>query len=150
MKHSRTYQWGLKCTGAARLATKGCVLFLLCLFQLPATLKAAETNAPDCTFVLSPLARNHSAIVSTGVVSVATAPECVWLARTTNFWITVLSPVTNIGSGTVFYRLTPNGSVTRTGSILVAGQNFTVIQTGNSNTPPNCTFTLTPASQSHS
>jgi hypothetical protein len=114
-------------------------------------LQAGNSNVPpECTFTLSPLGRNHGSGVSTGTVEVATSENCFWLARTTNFWITLLSPATNFGSGTVFYRLLGNAGPSRIGYIQIDGQTFTVTQAGSSNVPPTCTFALSPSNAVHS
>ena len=110
----------------------------------------ATNEPPVCSFDLSPLGRDHGSGVSTGMVEVATASNCFWLARTTNFWITLLSPATNFGSGTVLYRLASNSGPGRTGYISIDGQVFTVGQAGTSNVPPACTFALSPSNATHS
>jgi hypothetical protein len=86
--------------------------------------------------VLSPLANSHGSGVSTGIVTVTTGSNCTWLASSSNSWITVLSPRTNLGSGTVTYLVAGNAGLGRTGHIGIDGQAFTVSQAGITNVPP--------------
>src|SRR5439155_22982901 len=66
-------------------------------------------------------------------------------AFTSNAWIHIDSSSTNVGSGNVVYSVDPTPSVSsRSGGIRIDGQNFLVTQIGNSNTPPPCTFALSP------
>jgi hypothetical protein len=85
----------------------------------------------DCAFALSPSGREHGAGSATGSVSVATTDGCAWSVFNPNSWVTLLSSLHNIGSGTVIYRLTPNPTpLPRSGHLTVAGQSFAISQAG--------------------
>jgi hypothetical protein len=63
-------------------------------------------------------------------LSITTSAGVSWTATTTAPWITVNTP-SGVGSGTVTYTVANySGVVTRTGSILIGGQTFSVSQTG--------------------
>lgn len=95
------------------------------------------TNVPPaCSVVLSPGARSHGSGVSTGIVTVTTGSNCLWVASPSNSWITILSQPTNSGSGTVTYGVASNAGPGRTGHIHIEGQIFSVAQAGITNTPP--------------
>jgi hypothetical protein len=102
------------------------------------------TNVPNCTFVLSSASATHSAASSTGIVSVTTQSGCGWEVFSSNSWIHAVPavPSFHIGSDTVVYGVDANPGSTRTGFIRIAGQNFTVTQSGSSTngTPGTNTF----------
>ena len=62
-----------------------------------------------------------------GGVSVSTSAGCPWTAASQAAWIAVESGWTGAGSGTVTYSVAPNlGSASRTGTLVIGGQTFTV------------------------
>ncbi|MGA3097515.1 MAG: FG-GAP-like repeat-containing protein [Bryobacteraceae bacterium] len=68
------------------------------------------------------------------------APTCPWSAIPTVTWLTA-TPASGAGNGTVDYYVYPNSAATpRTGTIVVAGQTFTVTQAGLN--PTGCLFYL--------
>jgi Abnormal spindle-like microcephaly-assoc'd, ASPM-SPD-2-Hydin/Viral BACON domain/Putative binding domain, N-terminal len=69
---------------------------------------------------------------------------CSWTAASSIPWISILSGAAGSGNGQVSYSVAANsGASTRTGTLAVAGNTFTVTQTGVS-----CTFSLAPISNS--
>jgi len=100
-----------------------------------------------CTFALSASSSIHDSAAATGEVNVFAAPGCAWTVFNTNAWVSLLSG-SNVGSGTVLYSLAANSAgATRIGNLRVAGQLFTVTQTGGSSP---CSFSISPGSQTHS
>src|SRR5437763_11226841 len=78
-----------------------------------------------CTYSLSPSSLNHPNGGANGSFSVTATSGCSWAAGTTDGWIH--TGTSGSGSGTVNYSVDANTSVqSRTGSIAVGGQNFTV------------------------
>jgi hypothetical protein len=66
----------------------------------------------------------------TGSVSISVAAGVSWTATSNSGWIEV-SPSSGLSSGSVTYTVEPNpGVTTRNGSLTIAGQTFTVTQTG--------------------
>jgi hypothetical protein len=66
---------------------------------------------------------------------------CDWTARSNVGWITIASAASRSGAGSVTYDVDENtGSVSRTGSLTIAGRTFTVTQGA------ACTYTLSPSS----
>ena len=64
-------------------------------------------------------------------VTFSTDPDYSWTAVSDSIWIRVLDPSSGMGSGTVHYTNDPNLSPnSRTGTITIAGQTFTVTQPG--------------------
>ncbi len=71
----------------------------------------------------------------------ASTNTCQWTAMSGVAWITVTSGSAVTGSGVVSYTVAANaGSTTRTGTITIAGQIFTITQ-------GICTYTITPTSK---
>jgi hypothetical protein len=81
-----------------------------------------------CTYSISPTSRSHMLTGGLGTVSVTTSSGCMWTATSDELWITVASGDTGTGPGTVVYSVLPNLLGSRTGTITIAGQTFTVIQ----------------------
>jgi hypothetical protein len=82
------------------------------------------------TATLSPTSATVNLAGGAKTVSITTSAGVSWTATTSTPWITVNTP-SGIGSGTVTYTVANySGVVTRTGSILIGGQTFSVSQTG--------------------
>ena len=98
-----------------------------------------------CTYALAPANRTHSAAVETNTASVTTSNGCAWSAVNTNPWVTILTGGSGAGNGVVTYSVATNLSVSaRTGTVVIAGQTFTVTQQG-----VVCAYALAPASRTH-
>ena len=87
-----------------------------------------------CTYSISETGKSFSSISSSGTVAVTTGAGCSWSAASTSndsSWITVTSGSSGSGNGTVSYAISVNNnSASRTGTITIAGQTYTVTQTG--------------------
>ncbi len=85
-------------------------------------------GCPTCSFALSSNSMNFQSGGGTGNFTITTNRCCDWSAVSNNNWITVTSG-NFLGNGTVFYTVEPcNSGSTRSGSIMVAGQTFTITQ----------------------
>ncbi len=90
------------------------------------------TQLGACTFTISPSNRAHGPGSDSGSVSVSTLAGCAWSVSNTNDWVTIDSSPNMTNSGTVSYTVATNPTaVARSGSILIAGQAFTVRQSAN-------------------
>ncbi len=96
-----------------------------------------------CTYSLGSSSNSFDLNGGTGSVSVTASTGCGWTAVSNDAgWLHVTSGTPGTGNGTVGYSVDQyTGTGTRTGTITIAGQTFTVTQTG-------CSYTLTPGSQS--
>jgi Zn-dependent metalloprotease len=101
------------------------------------TTHTAATNVPTdcgggtCSFSISPTSASAAAAGSTGTVSVTATAGCSWSAISNATFITVTGGSSGTGNGTVSYSVAANGATTsRTGTITIAGQTFTVNQAG--------------------
>jgi hypothetical protein len=89
-------------------------------------------NGVNSTFTLNPVSVNAIASGGTGTLSVtAPASAIPWTAQSNASWITINGAAAGSGNGTITYAVVPNtGTATRTGTLSVAGQTFTVTQAG--------------------
>src|SRR5581483_10663384 len=102
-------------------------------------------GSEGCTYTLS--SDNASAVAggTSGTVDLSTQNTCTWTAVSTVTWITITAGASGTNSGTVSYTVAANvSSLSRTGTIVIGGQTFTVTQDG-ANTA--CSYSLSPSSQ---
>jgi hypothetical protein len=102
---------------------------------------------PPCAYSIAPLAQTFGAQGGTGKVAVNAQPaNCTWTAIVSPNapWIKITSGASGAGNGEVNYEVSPNDSPTvRTGQITIAGQTFTVTQTGGNAAPTLTTISPT-------
>ncbi|HEV8483244.1 MAG TPA: BACON domain-containing carbohydrate-binding protein [Blastocatellia bacterium] len=100
--------------------------------------------AAPCTFAILPTSQTFTATGGTGSVGVTAPTGCLWMAVSNDGFITVTSGASGNGNGTVNYSVAAKGDVgSRMGTITIAGNTFTVTQSG-----VDClTFTIMPTSQ---
>ncbi|HKS29569.1 MAG TPA: M36 family metallopeptidase [Pyrinomonadaceae bacterium] len=100
------------------------------------TTHVAATDLPSdcggtCTYSISPSSASFAAAGGSGSVSVTAGAGCNWTALSNATFITVTGGASGTGSGTVSYSVASNGGTTsRTGTMTIAGQTFTVTQAG--------------------
>src|SRR6185436_7756924 len=97
-----------------------------------------------CAFSILPTSQGFTASGGTGSVAVTAQPGCMWTAVSNNGFITVTSGAAGSGNGTVNYSVASKGDIgSRMGTITIAGNTFTVTQSG-----VDClTFVIMPTSQ---
>ncbi len=84
-----------------------------------------------CTYSISPTSASFAAAGGTGSVSVTAGAGCAWTAVSNATFITITSGSSGTGNGTVGFSVAANaGSTSRTGTMTIAGQTFTVTQAG--------------------
>lgn len=81
-----------------------------------------------CTFSINPTSASQPAAGGTGSVTVTAGAGCTWSALTNASFITVTSGGLGNGNGTVTYSVAANSGASRTGTITIAAQTFTVTQ----------------------
>jgi Zn-dependent metalloprotease len=100
------------------------------------TTHTAATNVPTdcggtCTFSINPTSSSQPATGGTGSVTVTAGAGCAWTAVSNASFITITGGASGSGSGTVSYSVASNTSTaSRTGTMTIAGQTFTVTQAG--------------------
>jgi hypothetical protein len=102
------------------------------LFWLTTPLLSSRANsfaAQSCTFTINPTSRNFEAGGGTsGVAVTASASSCTWSASSNAPWISISSGSSGTGNGTVAFSVAANTGASRSGTINIAGQTFTVNQ----------------------
>jgi hypothetical protein len=91
-----------------------------------------------CAFSLSSNAATVPASGGIGTVVVNTSPECGWTASSSAPWLTITSGTSGTGTGTVAFFATALSSGSRTATLTIGGQTFTVAQA------VSCTFAIAP------
>ena len=99
-----------------------------------------------CSYNLTATSTTVASAASNGSFGVLAPPGCNWTAAADPSapWLKITSGATGSGNGTVNFSVDPNTlSLSRSGVITVAGQSYTVTQTG-----VTCFYSYTPTSQS--
>ncbi|MBF0609290.1 MAG: VCBS repeat-containing protein [Magnetococcales bacterium] len=90
---------------------------------------------------LSPASKNFASAGGNDSIGVTADSGCAWTAASSDSWITITSGNSGSGSGTVDYTVAENTNTTsRTGSMTIGGQIFTVMQDAAS----ACIISITP------
>lgn len=87
------------------------------------------TPGDNCSFTLSPATANFTAPGGNGTVTVTSGAACGWTANSNVNWISIVSGAAGTGTGPVSYSVSPNAGITRTGTLTIGGQTFTITQT---------------------
>jgi hypothetical protein len=91
--------------------------------------QSLSLTVPSCDFSLSAQGVSVAAIASTGSLNVLGTTGCSWTAASNASWISVTSGANGGGNGTVSYSVAANaGTIARTGTLMIAGQTFTITQ----------------------
>ena len=111
------------------------------------TFTVTQAGATPCTFAISPTTSTlTSSAAATGTVGVTSGANCSWTATSNASWLTITNGASGSGNATVTYTAAANtGTTSRTGTMTVAGQTFTVTQPG-----APCTFTISPTTSNFS
>jgi len=98
-----------------------------------------------CGPSLTPASQTFSSSAGSGSVSLRTGTGCPWTAVSNASWLTIASGASGTESATVTFNVAQNTTTTdRNGALTIAGQVFSVTQTG----ATACAYTIAPASQS--
>jgi hypothetical protein len=86
--------------------------------------------AATCSYSISPTSRSIGSGGGSGSVSVTAGSGCSWTARSNSSWLHVTGGASGSGPGTVSYSVDANSGGARTATLTIAGNTFTVSQTG--------------------
>jgi outer membrane protein assembly factor BamB len=90
------------------------------------TFSITQNGSNDCTYSISPKLKSFSSSGGTGVVNVTASSGCSWTATSNASWVTITG---GADGNALTYSVAPNlGKVARVGTMLVAGNTFTVKQ----------------------
>jgi len=97
-------------------------------------LQIALGQTASCIYSISEMSKSFGPSSSSGNIVVSTGAGCTWIAASSTSsasWITVTSGSSGSGNGTANYSVSANSNATsRTGTITVAGQIYTITQSG--------------------
>ncbi len=96
----------------------------------------------NCEFVLSANSAAHSGNAETGAVTISTSGNCFWNTINTNGWIHIVSGDNGFGSSNLTYTVDANSGGLRSGTVLLGGEPFTVLQAA-------CSYAIQPTTRSH-
>jgi hypothetical protein len=105
------------------------------------TVTQAAAAAP-CTYSINPTSLTVGGdAVSGGPVAVTAPPGCGWTSTANAGWLHITSGASGSGNGSVAFTVDSFAGASRTGTLTIAGQTFTVTQV-------KCTIALNPTSAS--
>lgn len=107
--------------------------------------QTAAAPLPPCTYAISPNGVAVAANGGTGSIAVTTSASCGWTTTSGAAWLTLTSGSSGTGPGSVTFIAAANAGSARTGTLIIAGQTFTVTQAA---APAACSFTIAPTSAS--
>jgi len=89
-----------------------------------------------CNYSLSPQSQSFDSGGGSGSIKVTSSSSCSWSASSNVNWIAITSGGSGSDSGTIRYSVAMNtDNSSRSGTVTVQGQNFTVFQDGNNSMP---------------
>ena len=102
-------------------------------------------GSSSCSYSISPNSKSLGSAAGTGSVSVSASSGCTWTASSNANWINITSGRSGSGNGSVNYSVAANtGTSSRTGTMTIAGNTFTVYQGG----VASCSYSISPNSKS--
>lgn len=91
-----------------------------------------------CTFAVAPEESDFTSAGGAGMFGVQTRADCLWGVESEAAWITITSPETSFGPGTVSYTVAANVGPAREGEIAVEDKIHVVTQ------EENCSYAIEP------
>jgi hypothetical protein len=108
-----------------------------------ATVTQGETAT--CTYAIAPSNQSVAATGGPGTpVTVTTQGGCRWTTTSNAPWLTVVTGASGTGTGSVSFNVATNTGATRSGTLTIGGNTFTLSQPA-AGAPP-CTFSIAPGS----
>ncbi len=90
------------------------------------------TPGQSCHYSLSEASQSFGATGGAGTVNVITTSGCGWSAASNASFVAITSPASGTGNGSVSYNVASNIGAGRAGTLIIAGQTYTVSQSGGS------------------
>lgn len=105
---------------------------------------SASNSGGVCLYALAQSGQTVATTASSGSVNLnvtATGTSCAWTTTSSATWINVTGGASGSGNGKISYDVAANTSAqTRTGTLKVADQTFTITQAAASQPVPSCTL----------
>lgn len=123
--------WAVENTGFANVVTEALAVNGSNLFAFTHGRGAWRVpTSGSCSYSINPTNQSFTSSGGSNSVNVTAGNGCNWTAVSNDAWITVTSGSNGSGNGTVNYTVAANAGSARTGTITIAGQTFTVNQSG--------------------
>jgi Putative binding domain, N-terminal len=87
-------------------------------------------QASGCTFSIAPTSQSFEVVGGSGTIAVTAGDGCTWMASSPVDWITIMSGASGSGPASVTFKVAANGGAARSATLTIAGQSFSVTQTG--------------------
>jgi immune inhibitor A len=100
-----------------------------------------KTVTGSCNYSILPLLQAVASGGGTFTVSVTAGGSCSWNVASNAVWISITGGGSGTGNGTVTYSVQTNAGASRSGTLTIAGQTFTVNQAGTT-----CSYSISPIS----
>lgn len=102
---------------------------------------AVPPSPPTCSYTIQPGGQTMVAAGGPGTIGVtAGASSCTWSTVSNAAWITITGGASGAGNGSVTFNVAANSGGSRTSTITVADQTFTLSQAGVS-----CSYSINPS-----
>lgn len=96
------------------------------------TVTQGGAPSASCSYKISPTSQSFNYRGGKGKISVTSGKGCSWSASSNASWIAITSGSSGSGKGTVLFSVSRNSSPSsRSGTVTVAGQTFTITQGAN-------------------
>jgi hypothetical protein len=82
----------------------------------------------NCNYTLYPGGQSFPASGGTGAITITTEAGCPWTVSGLPPWVTLTSPSSGTGSGSVSFQVLSNSGADQSGSLTIAGQSFIIEQ----------------------
>ena len=97
--------------------------------QIVIVYQGADATVP-CTYAINPAAATVGAAAGTGAFAVTARDGCAWTTTSNSSFLTITDGASGTGTGPVAYSFTASGAFTRSATLTVGGQVFTLTQLG--------------------
>ncbi|MDQ6759719.1 MAG: putative Ig domain-containing protein, partial [Acidobacteriota bacterium] len=94
------------------------------------TITLQVTPGAACSYILSGNNQTFGASGGMGTVSVSTPTGCAWSAVSNVSWVTINFGASNSTNANVGYTVAPDTGAARSGTVIIAGQVYTINQSG--------------------
>ncbi len=91
-------------------------------------LMRSELTIAGCTYSLSAGGQGFSQQGGSGSIAVTTQPGCAWTVDNVPSWVSLTSPASGVGNGSVTFQVFPNSGGDLSDSFIVAGHTFNFLQ----------------------
>ncbi|KJR40354.1 S-layer homology region domain protein [Candidatus Magnetoovum chiemensis] len=99
-----------------------------------------------CTYSIQPETKSFTYTGGVGFVTINTSEGCTWEAVSNDLWLSLMSGTSGAGSGQAIFAVETNdASASRTGTLTIAGETFTVTQSAT-----DCEYSISPSKASYS